>query len=122
MDNVILEKYKGLNSDGRRFVDSAIKAAGSNPEFLENVSEEEKQEIKRKHEEADRKRKIEDEVFHKYFEDLRSESDDYTEQDYIEKLNELFLMMPWYQLRYFYLFINAKLYCNCNAEGCDCNE
>lgn len=116
----ILEKYQRLNEDGRRFVDSALKAAASNPAYLENISEEEKQKIVRKHEEADRARKIEDERHHQYFEELKAESENYTEQDYIAKLNEVFEKLPWYRLRYFYLFIKGKL--GYDMEGGACHE
>lgn len=115
MDNEILEKYQRLNDDGRYFMDCALRAVSSNPAYLENISEEEKQEIKRKNEEYDRKRKIEDEEDKRYFENLKSEIEDYTEQDYISKLNELFAKMPWYKLRYFYIFISGKLHYD--AEG-----
>lgn len=120
MDNAILEEYQRLNSDGRYFVDSAIKAAASNQAYLENISEKEKQEIERKHEETDRKRKIKDEKHKKYFENLTSEIEDYTKQDYISKLNQLFSKMPCYKLRYFYIFINGKIHYG--AEGGAVNE
>lgn len=109
MDNAILNEYQRLNSDGRYFVDSAIKAAVSNPAYLENISEEEKQEIKCKNKEIDWARKVEDEKCTNIFEELKAESENYTEQDYIAKMNEVFAKLPWYKLRYFYLFINGKL-------------
>lgn len=110
MNNAILAKYQRLNDDGRFFVDCALNAAMNNPEYINNISEEEKIEIKRNREEADRKRQIKDEEHNKFFENLTSEIEDYTEQDYISKLNELFSKMPWYKLRYFYIFINGKLH------------
>lgn len=115
MDNEILEKYQRLNDDGKFFVDCALKAATSNPAYFNNLSKEEEQKIKREREEAERKKQIENEEHDRYFNNLTSEIEDYTEQDYISKLNELFLKMPWYKLRYFYIFINGKLHYD--AEG-----
>lgn len=111
----ILNEYEKLNSNGKEFVNAAIKAAMSNSAYLGNISEEEKQEIMRKNEKADRERQIEDEKHQQYFEELKAESENYTEQDYISKLNEVFAKLPWYKLRYFYLFINGKL--SCDMEG-----
>lgn len=110
MDNTVLKEYERLNANGQTFVNAAIYAATNNPSYLSETSEEEMQEIKRKNEEAEREKRIEDEKNHQYFEELKAESENYTEQDYISKLNELFSKMPWYRLRYFYLFINAKLH------------
>ena len=111
----ILEEYQRLNSDGRYFVDAAIKAAASNPAYLENISEEEKLEIKCKNKETDWARKVENEKRHQYFEELKTESENYTEQDYISKLDEVFAKLPIYKLRYFFMFINGKL--GCDMEG-----
>ena len=110
MDNEILEKYQRLNHDGRFFVDCALKAATSNPAYFNNLSKEEEQKIKSEREEAERKKQIENEEHNKFFENLTSEIEDYTEEDYISKLNELFSKMPWYKLRYFYIFISGKLH------------
>lgn len=110
MDNTALKEYERLNTNSQTFVNAAIYAATSNPSYLKETSEEELQEIKRKNEEAEREKRIEDEKGQKYFEELKEGCENYTEQDYIAKLNELFAKMPWYKLRYFYLFINAKLH------------
>ena len=110
MDNEILEKCQRLNNDGRFFVDCALKAAMSNPAYLASTPKEKMQEIKRKNEEAKRKRQVDDEEHRQYFDNLKSEIDGYTEEDYISKLNELFSNMPLYKLRYFYIFISGKLH------------
>lgn len=115
MDNEILEKYQMLNNDGRYFVDCALKAAISNSAYLASTPKEQIQEIKHKNEETKRKRQIYNEERSQYIEDIKSEIDGYTKDDYISKLDELFSNMPWYKLRYFYIFISARLHYD--AEG-----
>lgn len=110
MDNEILEKYQRLNNDGKYFVDCAISAATSNPAYLASTPKEKMLEIKRKNEEAKRKRQIDDEESRQYLDNLKSEIDGYTKEDYISRLNELFSNMPWYKLRYFYIFISGRLH------------
>jgi len=109
MEHEILSGYERLNNQGKRFVNAAMKAALSTPANLLETSEEEMSEIKRQNEEAERKRKHEDEKRNQYFEKLKSECDNMTSEDYIAKLNEVFVKLPTYKLRYFFVFINAKL-------------
>lgn len=109
MQNEILKEYERLNSRGRHYVDVAIKAAASLPTNLKETSQEELQEIKHQQEEAERTRKIEEEKHSLYFEELKAECDTMSHEDYMAKLNEVFQELPTYKLRYFFLFISAKL-------------
>ena len=109
MDNAILSEYERLNNQGKRFVNAAIKAAVSSPANLLETPEAELLEIKRQQEEADRKRKLENERQDKYFEELKTECENMAKEDYIARLNDVFGKLPTYKLRYFFLFINAKL-------------
>jgi HD-GYP domain-containing protein (c-di-GMP phosphodiesterase class II) len=109
MDNVVLSEYERLNNQGKRFVNAAIKAALSTPANLLETPEAELLEIKRQQEETDRKRKLEKERQDKYFEEIQAECENMTKEDYIAKLNAVFGELPTYKLRYFFLFINAKL-------------
>ena len=109
MNNVFLKEYEKLNSDGRDFVECALKGALSNPTYLKITSKEEMQKIEQKQEEADREKKIEEEKHNQYFAELKTQCDSMTKEDYISNLNEVFQKLPTYKLRYFFVFINAKL-------------
>lgn len=110
MSNEIIEKYSKLNDDGKFFVDCAINAAVSNPEYQGNLSDEEKNEIKCKREEREKKKQDEDAKRNEFFDNLKAESEYFTRQDYINSLNELYSIMSIEALRYFYLFTYARYY------------
>lgn len=115
MENGITIEYGRLNKEGQSFVDCAIKAALKNPLFLLETPLEEVMEIKNRHNEADKLRKLERENSHKHFEEVKAQCENMTKEDYIAKLNEVFVKLPTYKLRYFFIFINAKL--GCDVEG-----
>lgn len=109
MENKILSEYERLNSQGKKFVNAAIMSAASIPGNLQVMSEDEMQEIKRQQEEEQRARRAAEEKHHRNFEELKLECDNMTSEEYIAKLNEVFAKLPTYKLRYFFIFINAKL-------------
>lgn len=109
MDNTFLSEYERLNNQGKQWVNAAINAAISNPTNLLETPETEILEIKRQQEEADRKRKLENERQDKYYGELKAECENMTKEDYITRLNDVFGKLPTYKLRYFYIFIMAKL-------------
>lgn len=109
MDN-FLQEYEKLNSDGRELVDVVLNGALDNPAYLKATPKEELLAIKQKDEEDRKKQIADDKERHQYFEELKAESDDYSKDDYINRLNELFAELPTYKLRYFFLFITAKLH------------
>lgn len=105
-----LQEYEKLNDDGRKLVDVVLNGALDNPEYLKATSKEELLAIKQKNEEKRKKKEIEDKQNKKYFAELKAESEIFSKDDYIARLNELFAELPTYKLRYFFLFITAKLH------------
>lgn len=120
METAILKDYEKLNCDGRFFVECALKGAVSTPAYLKTTSEEEMQETEHKQEDADRAKKLENEKRNQYFEELKAECNTMTKDDYIDRLNEVFAELPTYKLRYFFMFINAKL--SYDVKGGVCHE
>lgn len=110
MDNNFLKNYERLNDDGRFFVDCAIKAAINNAEYLLETPQEELEAIKKKQEEETEIRRNIEQHQKEYYENLKAECDTMTAEDYRQKLNDIFASLETYKLRYFYLFINAKLH------------
>ena len=110
MDNNFLKNYERLNKDGRFFVDCAIKAAINNAEYLLETPQEELEAIKQMQEEKEEIRRNIEQRQKEYYENLKAECDTMTAEDYRQKLNDIFATLETYKLRYFYLFINAKLY------------
>lgn len=110
MDNEFSRNYERLNDDGRFFVDCAIKAAISDPLYLLDTSQEELEAIKKMNEEKEEIRRNIERHQNEYYENLKAECDTMTSEDYRQKLSEIFSSLELYKLRYFYIFINAKLY------------
>ena len=110
MDNNLLKNYERLNDDGRFFVDCAIKTAINNAEYLLETPQEELEAIKKKQEEETEIRRNIEQHQKEYYENLKAECDTMTAEDYRQKLNDIFASLETYKLRYFYLFINVKLY------------
>lgn len=110
MDNEFSRNYERLNDDGRFFVDCAIKAAINNAEYLLETPQEELEALKQMQEEKEEIRRNIEQHQKEYYENLKAECDTMTAEDYRQKLNDIFASLETYQLRYFYLFINAKLY------------
>lgn len=110
MDNNFLRNYERLNDEGKSFVDFALKATISNPLNLLETPPEELEAIKKKQEEETEIRRKIEKSQKEYYENLKAECDTMTAEDYRHKLSEIFASLEPYKLRYFYLFINAKLY------------
>lgn len=110
MDNNFLRNYERLNDDGRFFVDCAIKAAISNPLNLLETPPEELEAIKQMNEKREEIRHNIEQHQKEYYENLKAKYDTMTAEDYRQKLSEIFASLELYKLRYFYLFINARLY------------
>ena len=109
MDNNFLRNYERLNDDGKYFVDCAINAAINNAEYLLETPQEELEAIKKKQEKETEIRRNIEKSQNEYYENLKAECDTMTAEDYQQKLSEIFASLELYKLRYFYLFINAKL-------------
>lgn len=105
-----LQEYEKLNDDGKKLVDVVLNGALDNPEYLKATPKEELLAIKQKNEEERKKQMVSDEERHQYFEGLKVESNNMSKDDYLARLNELFAELPTYKLRYFFLFITAKLH------------
>ncbi len=110
MQNEFSRNYEKLNKDGKFFVDCAMKAALSSPTYLLETPQEELEAIKQMQEEKEEIRRNIKEQQDKYYEELKAECDTMTAEDYRQKLNELFASLELYKLRYFYIFINAKMH------------
>ena len=110
MDNNFFRDYERLNDDGRFFVDCSIKAAINNAEYILETPQEELEAIKKKQEEETEIRRNIEKLQKEYYENLKAECDTMTAEGYRQKLNDIFASLETYKLRYFYLFINAKLY------------
>lgn len=110
MDNNFLKNYERLNDDGRFFVDCAIKAAINNAEYLLETPQEELEALKQMQEEKEEIRRNIEQLKKEYYENLMAECDTMTDEDYRQKLNDIFASLETYKLRYFYIFIKAKLH------------
>lgn len=110
MDNNLLRDYEKLNKDGKYFVDCAIKAAINNSEYLQETPQEELEALKQIQEEKEEIRRNIEQIKKEYYENLMAECDTMTDEDYRQKLNDIFASLETYKLRYFYIFIKAKLH------------
>jgi len=110
MQNEFLSNYEKLNKDGKFYIDCAMKAALSSPAYLLETPQEDLEALKQMQEAENSIARIRKEMKDRYYEELKAECDTMTVEDYRQQLNELFASMELYKLRYFYIFINAKLY------------
>lgn len=110
MQNEFSRNYEKLNKDGKFFVDCAMKAALSSPTYLLETPQEELEALKQQQEAENNIARTRKEMQDRYLEELKAECDNMTAEDYRQKLNELFASLELYKLRYFYIFINAKLH------------
>lgn len=110
MSNTFLSNYERLNKNGKFYVDCAMKAALSSPTCLLETPQEELEAIKEQYRQEQQRREQEQTEHEKHYEELKAECDSMTAEDYRQKLNEIFASLELYKLRYFYIFINAKLH------------
>ena len=87
-----------------------MNAALSSPTYLLETPQEELEALKQMQEEKEEIRRNIEQHQKEYYENLKAECDTMTAEDYRQKLSEIFSSLELYKLRYFYLFINAKLY------------
>lgn len=112
MSNEIIEKYSKLNDDGKFYVDCALNAAVSNPEYLNTITDEERQEIKRKREEREKEEREKETEDKEFYDNLKAESKDFTKQEYIDDLVSLLSVVSLGMVKYIYTFANLKVYYN----------